>query len=217
MSKVRDARQLQAKAAIHRQAVLEAEALGQTDTLNHERADVLDEKAQAMLTPATPPAVVPAGEVVPREGVVKADSNRTIRVPGMAAIEASEQRESLLDKADVLALALDLAEDMQPQDTAQRMTCHGIALAYKMMFTLLAEAEKKTFEISKARTQKLAMNFMREMNFGIANLQKLKTGGKQLVVVQHQHVTVNDGGQAVIGSVTGGQAGAGRTKIEGTP
>ena len=32
-------------------------------------------------------------------------------------------------------------------------------------------------------------------------LKRYRTGGEQKVTVQHQHVTVNEGGQAVVGTV----------------
>jgi hypothetical protein len=38
-------------------------------------------------------------------------------------------------------------------------------------------------------------------------LHKLRHGGQQKVIVQHQHVTVEDGGQAVVGNVTTGGRG----------
>src|ERR1017187_5454211 len=52
---------------------------------------------------------------------------------------------------------------------------------------------------------------------GFFTLQKIRTGGKQTVVVQH--VRVADGGQAVIaGSMkTGGPRGGGRRKMSSTP
>jgi hypothetical protein len=49
---------------------------------------------------------------------------------------------------------------------------------------------------------------------GALTLQKLKTGGRQTVVVQH--VQVNDGGQAVVaGRVGGGQDRSKRRGING--
>ena len=37
--------------------------------------------------------------------------------------------------------------------------------------------------------------------------KRYRTGGEQKVTVQHQHVTVNEGGQAVVGNVTHGGRG----------
>src|SRR5262249_10517578 len=55
------------------------------------------------------------------------------------------------------------------------------------------------------RLANTAARLMATFQEGVQTLAKLRTGGKQVVVVQHQHVYVNAGGQAVVaGDLTTG-------------
>ena len=131
MSAVRDARQLQAVAAIYKQAVAEGLAAGYFDDLNQGRADALVSKAADTLT--APVTRTSAGEVVPqRKDALRPDSLSTIAVPGMVAIEASEQRSSLLDKVGALPMGLELAEELGAADGQQKVLCHGMAALHMM-------------------------------------------------------------------------------------
>jgi hypothetical protein len=55
---------------------------------------------------------------------------------------------------------------------------------------------------------KLARTFAAQ----VAALKNYRLKGEQRVVVQHQHVNVNDGGQAIVGAVMAGPGGAEKTE-----
>ena len=68
--------------------------------------------------------------------------------------------------------------------------------------------------VESCRLANTAARLMSAFNDGVATLQRLRTGGKQTVTVQH--VTVAQGGQAVIGNVqTGGRKRRGRKTNNG--
>lgn len=60
---------------------------------------------------------------------------------------------------------------------------------------------------------KLARTFTTQME----TLKKFRSKNEQRVVVEHQHVHVYPGGQAVVGTVTQGAGGEGQSKNEGHP
>ena len=200
MSNVREAIRLQTAAAGHRMAVLEGEAGGYPDSQNAKRAAVLEAKAVALLVPDVPVSFAPTGEVVPRQKL-RSDV-RTVRTPGVAAIEASEHRTTLLDQAGegVLAGGIDLAEGAT--DSRQKMLAHQLALMHTKIFELMNSAGNQRDSVEQARLMNVAVRMMTTFQQGLLTLQKLKTGGDQRVTVTH--VYVEQGAQAVIGNVTTG-------------
>ena len=205
MSAVRDARQLQAVAAIHKQAVAEGLAAGYFDDLNQGRADALVSKAAATLT--APVTRTNTGEVVPqRQNIVQPDSIRTIAVPGMVAIEASEQRTSLLDKVGALPMGLELAEELGAADGQQKMLSHGMAALHMTAMQLLADSAKQRDPVERARLCNGAARLIRAFQDSAMVLHKLKHGDQRVTVT---HVHVEQGAQAIVGNVTAGSQGGG--------
>ena len=199
-TRVSEAARLRTAAAAHRMAVLEGEAAGYPDALNAERATEFEAKAAALLVPDVPVSFAPTGEVVPRQ---KLHSDvRTVRTPGVAAIEASEHRTTLLDQAGegVLAGGVDLAEGAT--DSRQKMLAHQLALMHNKAFELMEESGKQRDPIEKVRLANASSRLMTTFQQGLLTQQRLKTGGDQRVTVTHVHV--EQGAQAVIGNVTTG-------------
>src|SRR5262249_15419156 len=64
---------------------------------------------------------------------------------------------------------------------------------------------KQADAVEACRLVNASARLMSVFQAGLLTLGKRRTGGKQTVVVQHQHVYVNDGGQAVVaGDLTTG-------------
>lgn len=133
--------------------------------------------------------------------------------PAMLSADGSLARLSLARDADVLALAVETAQDAGAQTAAEKMLAHQLAAAHPLCMDLLAlasaEARKhraaphlNTGALAEAaRTATAAARLMDVFARGALALDRLRNGGRQVVTVQH--VTVQDGGQAVVaGSVS---------------
>ena len=81
------------------------------------------------------------------------------------------------------------------------MLCHQMAAAHCAAMKLTASSlDMSGVPVEMARLSNAAARMMQVYQEGLLTLQRIRTGGKQTVVVQH--VQVSDGGQAVIaGSV----------------
>jgi hypothetical protein len=78
-------------------------------------------------------------------------------------------------------------------------------------------AAAQSVSVEAARLAGATSRMMQTFQQGMLTLQRLRTGGKQQVVVQHQYVTkVEDGGQAVIApKVKAKRQGRGSAKRKG--
>ena len=116
------------------------------------------------------------------------------------------------DGIGCVALAVDTAETIQAANSIEKMMAHQLAAAHKLAMTFAGKAQQLIEEEGIGWTPKLALyateasrvanasaKMMDAFQKGTLALHKLRTGGKQVVTVQH--VNVSDGGQAV---VTGG-------------
>ena len=147
MSKVSEAIRLRIAAANYRMAAIEGNALGYPDAENTHRADGLEDKAAALLDPDEPVTFTAAGEVVTRHQL--RSEARIVCTPGIAAIEAGEARINLLDKAHVLAMGLDLAEEVGATDSRQKMLAHQLALMHTKIFELMNAPETNATPLNK--------------------------------------------------------------------
>jgi hypothetical protein len=137
--------------------------------------------------------------------------------PDMLNAEASGARLELVAAAGFLTMAVDAAESVKAANSVERMLVHQMATAHKVAMTMAAKAgdfassikswdsttRQQVQSIEAARMAGAAARMMETFQRAALTLERLRNGGKQVVVVQH--VTVADGGQAVVaGAVTGG-------------
>jgi len=122
----------------------------------------------------------------------------------MIGVVASEHR---LDLAACVGIrvaesAVDAAQSAQAGNSLEKMLCHQMAAAHRAAMKLLDKSLNSSLSpVEMARLSNASARMMQI--YQEALLQKLRTGGKQTVVVQH--VEVSEGGQAVIaGSVASG-------------
>lgn len=127
--------------------------------------------------------------------------------------EASMDRLVLADEhLGAAALATDAAETIQAENSLEKMLAHQLAAAHKLAMTFAGKAkaliedegdswspDKALYAAEAAKVANSSAKMMDAYQKGVLALHKLRTGGKQVVTVQH--VNVSDGGQAV---VTGG-------------
>lgn len=105
---------------------------------------------------------------------------------------------------DERVFVLSIIRDLAPRDAVERM------LAVQMAATHVATVRAARWiatsdnlpqvEAHYTGFNKLARTFTAQ----VEALRKHRTGGEQKVIVQHQHVNVSDGGQAIVGNVTRG-------------
>ena len=130
----------------------------------------------------------------------------TLEQPTTVNLGASQLRVEAAAKLGILQPALDAAQSADANNSLEKMLCHQLAAAHHNAMTLLGRAVgagefRLPDEMQMTRYTNAAARMMDVYREGMLALLKFKTGGKQTVVVQH--VTVSDGGQAVIaGSVT---------------
>lgn len=135
----------------------------------------------------------------------------TLEDPDLVKVMASKNRMALALEisAGCLNGGLDASETIKARDGLERMAAFQMAAAHEAAMTSLALG-LKTLEQSKLWGQQAAVEGCRLLNAAtrlmnaysvtLATLARVRTGGRQEVVVQH--VNVAGGGQAVIaGSV----------------
>ena len=123
----------------------------------------------------------------------------------MIGVVASEHRLDLAAcvGSRVAESAVDAAQSAQAGNSLEKMLCHQMAAIHRAATKLIARSlEMSDVPVEMARLSYAAARAMQVYQEALLTLQKLRTGGKQTVVVQH--VQVSEGGQAVIaGSVAG--------------
>ena len=127
----------------------------------------------------------------------------TLQEPNMIGIVASEHRLDLAAcvGSRVAESAVDAAQSVQAENSLEKMLCHQMAAIHHAAMKLVARSlDMHDQPVEMARLSNAAARAMQVYQEALLTLQKLRTGGKQTVVVQH--VQVSEGGQALItGSV----------------
>ncbi|MEI7606183.1 MAG: hypothetical protein WCJ64_02240 [Rhodospirillaceae bacterium] len=172
--------------------------------------------ATALALP-NPPPVGAGGEFVPESWELK----DTVAAPDLTTAVASRTRVELAAEAGALELAVDAAATIDAKNSLERMLAHQVAACHSSAMKLIGKAEKELARSDKLNEQYRHNSVLTATRlFGVATrlmstcqgaaetIQKLRTGGKQTVTVQH--VQVNDGGQAVVaGNLTRGRGDGG--------
>lgn len=148
----------------------------------------------------------------------------TVRKRGdMLAADASLERLNLAGEAAALVLAVDAAESIQAENSLERALAHQMAAAHALAMKMIGAAREDLTAYATtghryphrsqeaARMATTAARLMDAYQRGLLTLDRLRSGGRQTVVVQH--VAVAEGGQAVVaGSVGRGRRRGARAK-----
>lgn len=192
-------------------------------------------RAEALLDMPLAPDVGPGGEVVrtvslsdsalaevdrEQDSIARMSIRDTLAQGATRVAEdASIRRTDLLLQPafDCVAMGVDAAESIKAENSIEKMLAHEMVAAHEAAMRLTNEslecaqaargkpnAELRSMAYADAcRLGNTAARLMSAFQDGAATLQRLRTGGKQTVTVQH--VNVESGGQAVVGTVqTGG-------------
>ena len=127
--------------------------------------------------------------------------------PSMINIIASEHRVDLAACvwSRVAESAVDAAQSAQAANSLEKMLCHQMAAMHCAAMKLVASSLRDNLPpVEVARLSNAAARMMQVYQDAFLALQKIRSGGKQTLVVQH--VQVKEGGQAVItGNLESGQ------------
>ena len=196
---------------------------------DHLRANWLEE--DAALVPIQTEAGAGGELVTVLAGEMSSHYRNTVKDPSYVTAGASHDRLELAHEANVLEMALDAAETAQAANSLEMMLTHQLAALHKSTMKLDAQVNHQagrlngvispagltTINVEVARLANSTARMMGAFQQGLLTMQRLKSGGRQVVTVQH--VTVEEGGQAVVaGQVTGGKRrGGGRKPKGGNP
>jgi len=146
------------------------------------------------------------------------EMERVVAAPSpVLAADASLDRLRLAQNADVLNMAVELAQDVGASNGGERMLSHQLAAAHQLAMSLFTASANDLHRHQAAptlnagalleaqRSAAVGARVMSAFAQGMAVLDRLRNGNRQVVTVQH--TTVESGGQAVIaGTVTSGGA-----------
>lgn len=168
------------------------------------------EAAVELLKPG--PLVIGAGEAVPALGShepatdVRHHLVDTLERPTTITARASEKRLELLDQLGLLQAGLDTAQTAKAQNAIEKMLCHQLVGAHSAAMNLLAfipglDSRRGVAPLPPSEIARLGNTAARLMDAfaaGSEALRKLKSGGTQRVVVQHQQLVVAESGAGVV-------------------
>lgn len=109
--------------------------------------------------------------------------------PDMVGLEASRDRMRLADQSQCLELALDASASIKGANSLEKMLAHQMAAAHRMAMRLMGQIEDIDLADDVVKLSGAAARLMTTFQNGMQTLSKVRTGGKQEVVVQHVHVT----------------------------
>ncbi|MGE3815997.1 MAG: hypothetical protein AB7G68_12475 [Nitrospiraceae bacterium] len=141
-------------------------------------------------------AQIALGEIVPEEPGLLKD---TLSLPDLTAMDASLERTRLLmaSGVDTLALGLDAANTAGAASSLEKMHLHQLAVLHKTALEHIASANYITDLNLQAQHLQTANRLIRTFQQGLIALVGLRGGGMPII----QHVHINDGAQAVVGTV----------------
>ncbi len=142
----------------------------------------------------------------------RAHMRDTLRSPTALNVGASLEGLDLANDAGVFASATDAAESMQAGNSLERMLAHQMALTHKLVMTIGAQAATQQNTLEQARLVNSCTRLIRTYQSGMLAFQRIRGGGRQIVTVQH--VTVSDGGRAVVAGAVRATGGQRRGRIE---
>ena len=162
--------------------------------------------------------IVPAIEPDAKIAVARVCFVNTLAEPNTISVDASEHRASIATRAGVLSPALDAAVSAGAKNSIEKMLCHQMAAVHMagMEVLIRLQEEVRLPPVETARLTNAAARLFEVYQSGCLTLVKLKTGGTQRLLVQHQQVNVGNGGQAVVAArIAGGSRSRGRVRKNG--
>jgi hypothetical protein len=164
-------------------------------------AEILAEEA---FQPQAAVALLAGGEVCPQHLPELVD---TLAAPNVIALDASAHRLDLVTRlgVDIAALALDASDTMVATNSLEKMLAHQMAVLHNAAMQNASKAALEQDQVHSTRMMNLSIRAMETFQKGLLTIKRLRGTGEQRITIQH--VSVSEGGQAVIGQVHPGGAG----------
>jgi len=198
----------EARRLLNRAAMVRDEAERYPGLYNEQdllETDSFEAAALAYLYPETEPRE--GGALVPQEG--SASTASAIRRSPKVAALADNARLDLASEARADELAIDMEESAAAETSIEKAMTHQMAAAHATALRVIGRVnleiesmgtrgrnEQRESMVEIARLSNAASRLMQTYQQAALTLAKVRSGGKQTVVVQYVHV--NEGGQAVI-------------------
>jgi hypothetical protein len=186
-------------------------AVNPSDPLNgydRRRANELIERVSAE-PPEKMTEMGAGGELAPVTGETAWLYN-TVTRPNYVTVDASRDRLELANKAGVLELGLDVAETIRAENSLEKMLAHQLAALHQLAMKMTAQINDMTSSnvnagqyqannVERCRLANTVSRMQSTFQQGLLTLQRIRSGGVQVVTVQHVQVTqVADGGKAIV-------------------
>lgn len=126
----------------------------------------------------------------------------TLNDPGIAAMEASNHRTDLVTSLgnDIAAMALDASDTISARNSLERMLAHQMAALHHAGMKMFGRANLMEDHGLAVKCMGAAVKACTAYQGALTTLEKLRSENRQHIVVQH--VNVNAGAQAVVGTVS---------------
>ena len=187
-------------------------------------ADVLEGEAAALAELPATPEVGLGGELKPLPELEHEQpwSPAKSQDPTILTVDASLNRVELAAGARALALGLDAGETIKARNSLELMLAQQLGAAHAMAMRLADRAHvqldaaaschhhehRREASVEAARLSGASARMMETFQRGVLALERLRNGGKQVVVVQHVNVS-GDGKGVVAGTMERAAAGGG--------
>jgi len=139
-------------------------------------ASASEAESERLLRPPKPLQMGLGGEIIPTVADNLPGLELTLREPDLLNLEASKQRSELIERAGVLALGVETANDSVATGSLQKMLCHQLAAAHRRALILLAESEKTQDTQTSCLKAKTAARLINAFGAAALTLQRLQAG-----------------------------------------
>ena len=139
-------------------------------------ASASEAESERLLRPPKPLQMGLGGEIIPTVADNLPGLELTLREPDLLNLEASKQRSELIERAGVLALGVETANDSVATGSLQKMLCHQLAAAHRRALILLTESEKTQDTQTSCLKAKTAARLINAFGAAALTLQRLQTG-----------------------------------------
>lgn len=157
-------------------------------------AERLEREASELLAPVN--CELALGEALP-DSADKFVIRDTLEAPNCISIEASGTRLDLLCDANALEMGLDCSEAIGAKNSVEKMMAHQMSAMHALSMKLLARAGDPALPtVEAARLANSARGLVESFQNITLSVQKLRSGGRQSIVVQR--IEVKDDAQALI-------------------
>jgi hypothetical protein len=157
-------------------------------------AGKMDAESEALLTPPEPLKRGLGAEIVPRMEDGLPGLGLTLTEPDLLNAETSQQRANLLERANVLELGIEAAQEAKASNALEKMMCHQLAALHRRALTLLAQSETTRDPDVAVKQARAAARMVDAASRAALTLQRLQSGGGQTIQVQYFHVNTTVGG-----------------------